>query len=179
MPGNAFIKFKEVTKGESMADSHPGSKGWNEITDWSWDIEAETSFLKGSGAAVGKPTPGTFSITHPFDTAAPEIMSRIVKGTHFAEVTVVMLKQTGAADGKGEIYFGALMKSVFITKVSSKGGEDGSVTQDVEFVFKDIGLAYRPQEQGGGLSGTQLPFFWDVAAMKTDGSAPDIKGLKG
>lgn len=179
MPGNAFIKFKGVTKGESQAESHPGKTGWNEITDWSWDIESETSFLKGSGAAVGKPTPGTFSITHPYDTASPAIMTRIVMGTHFEEVTVVMLKQTGASDGKGEIYFAAVMHSVFITKVSSKGGEDGSVTQDVEFVFKDIGLGYRPQNQDGGL-GDQMPFAWDIAKMKTEGvTVPDIKGLKG
>ncbi len=179
MPGNAFIKFKGVDKGESMAETHPGKSGWNEITDWSWDIEAETSFLKGSGAAVGKPTPGTFSITHPYDTASPAIMNRIVLGTHFAEVQVVMLKQTGAADGKGEIYFGVQMRSVFITKVSSKGGEDGSVTQDVEFVFKDIALGYRPQKQDGGLD-VQMNFGWDIAKMTTDGiTAPDIKNLKG
>lgn len=177
MPGNAFIQFKGVAKGESLADSHKGSDGWNEITDWSWDIEAETSFLKGSGAAVGKPTPGTFSITHPYDTAAPAIMTRIVMGTHFDEVQLVMLKQTGAADGKGEIYFGAVMKQVFITKVSSKGGEDGAVTQDVEFVFKEIAIGYRPQNPNGGL-GDQMPFGWNISAMKTEGvTPPDIKTL--
>lgn len=177
MPGNAFIQFKGVTTGESKADTHKGTDGWNEITDWSWDIEAETSFLKGSGAAVGKPTPGTFSITHPYDTAAPAIMTRIVQGTHFDEVQVVMLKQTGGSSGQGEIYFGVVMKSVFITKVSSKGGEDGSVTQDVEFVFKEIAIGYRPQDQDGKLL-PQMPFGWNIAAMKTEGvTTPDIKTL--
>jgi len=175
MPGNSFIKFAEVDKGESMADTHPGTKGWNEITDWSWDIEAETSFLKGSGAAVGKPTPGTFSITHPFDTASPLIMTRIVQGTHFSKVTIVMLKQTGG--GKGEVYFAAVMSNAFITKVSSKGGEDGAVTQDVEFVFKDIGISYSPQTQSGTLD-VQKPFGWNVASMKLqEDLAPSLKSL--
>lgn len=180
MPGNAFIKFTAdsgTIPGESLQKGHTGKDGWIEIGDWSWDIEAETSFLKGSGAAVGKPTPGTFSITHPYDTAAPAIMTRIVMGTHFDEVQLVMLKQTGAADGKGEIYFGAVMKQVFITKVSSKGGEDGAVTQDVEFVFKEIAIGYRPQKPNGGLD-DQMPFGWNVSAMKTEGvTPPDIKSL--
>ena len=43
MPGNAFIRFKEITKGESTHETHPGTSGWIEISDWSWDIEADTS----------------------------------------------------------------------------------------------------------------------------------------
>lgn len=170
MPGNAFIWFDGVTPGESTHDSHPGSGGWNEINDWSWDIEADTSFLKGSGAAVGKPTPGNFSVSKPYDLASPVIMSKIVQGTSFATVRVAMLKQTGAADGKGEVYFAATFHNVFITKVSSKGGEDGAVTQDIEFVFKDVAFGYIPQQDTGGLDqGKQKFFGWDVAKMKTEG----------
>lgn len=168
MPGNSFIKFSGVTKGESTHETHPGTAGWNEFTDWSWDIEAETSFLKGSGSAVGKPTPGSFSITKPYDTASPAIMKNIVMGTAFATVNVVMLKQTGAADGKGEVYFAATFHNVFMTKVSSKGGEDGSVSQDIEFVFKDASFGYKPQKNEGGL-GDAMFFGWDISKMKTEG----------
>jgi type VI secretion system secreted protein Hcp len=176
MPGNAFIKFKEVTEGESLQDTHPGSKGWIEIGDWSWDIEAETSFLKGAGASVGKPTPGQMSFSHYYDMASPAIMSRIVQGTHFAEVHIVMLKQTGAKSGKGEVYFAMTMKTVFITKVSTKGGEDGSVNQDVEMVFKEIAVGYKPQTGKDGSLGKQQDFIWDISKMKTEGVAvADLK----
>ena len=57
--------------------------GWIEISDWSWDIEADTSFLKGAGASVGKPTPGTLCFSHYYDLASPVIMQKIVQGTHF------------------------------------------------------------------------------------------------
>lgn len=170
MPGNAFIKFATVTKGESTHETHVGTSGWNEITDWSWDIEAETSFLKGSGAAVGKPTPGNFSITKPYDTASPIIMKKIVQGTSFTDVWLHMLKQTGAEDGKGEVYFSMHFKDVFITKVSNKGGEDGAVSQDVEFVFKDAAVSYKRQLNGGGLDQTPNEFSWDISKMKLDGS---------
>lgn len=168
MPGNAFIKFKEVPEGESTHETHPGSAGWSEFSDWSFDIESESSFLKGSGAAVGKPTPGSFSITKPYDKASPVIMQKIVMGTSFKEVHIVMLKQTGADDGKGEVYFGCTFHDVFMTKVSSKGGEDGAVSQDVEFVFKDVAFGYKPQKNDGTLDKT-MEFGWDISKMKIDG----------
>ena len=176
MPGNAFMKFEGVTIGESTHNSHPGSKGWIEISDWSWEIEAETSFLKGAGAAVGKPQPGTMSISHYYDLSSPEIMSRSVKGTHFAKVHIVMLKQTGAADGKGEVYFVITMEQAFITKVTSKGGEDGAVTQDVDMVFKTIAVGYKAQNGANGALNTEKPFMWDIGKMTIEGVAtPNYK----
>lgn len=169
MPGNAFIKFEGVEKGESTHETHNGSSGWIEISDWSWDIESDTSFLKGAGAAVGKPQPGSLSFSHYYDTASPVIMSKIVQGTHFTKVHIVMLKQTGETSGKGTPYFGITMETAFITKVSSKGGEDGSVTQDVEMVFKTVAVGYKPQSGTGGALGDQTDFIWDIGKMKTEG----------
>ena len=168
MPGNAFINFgSSVPIGESTHESHNGSDGWIEISDWSWDIEADTSFLKGAGASVGKPQPGNMSFSHYYDKASPVIMTKIVQGTHFKQVAIVMLKQTGNATGKGDVYFGILMEEVFVTKVSSKGAEDGSVTQDVEMVFKTVAVAYAPQKLTGGGLDKQQDFIWDIGKMKT------------
>ncbi len=167
MPGNAFIKFDTIKTGESTHSSNNGEKGWIEISDWSWDIEADTSFLKGAGASVGKPQPGSLSFSHYYDRASPVIMQKIVQGKHFAKVYIVMLKQTGAEDGQGEPYFAMAMDEAFITKVSSKGAEDGSVTQDIEMVFKVIAVGYKPQKlTGGGLDG-DVPFGWDIGKMQT------------
>ena len=77
MPGNAFIKFDGVQKGESTHSSHNGDNGWIEISDWSWDIEADTSFLKGAGASVGKPQPGTLTFSHYYDSPAVKLLSRL------------------------------------------------------------------------------------------------------
>jgi type VI secretion system secreted protein Hcp len=168
MPGNAFIKFEGVPTGESTHTSHNGDKGWIEISDWSWDIEADTSFLKGAGASVGKPQPGNLSFSHYYDKASPVIMKKIVQGKHFSKVYIVMLKQTGAEDGQGEPYFGITMDEAFITKVSSKGAEDGSVTQDVEMVFKVVTVGYKPQKLKGGELDSEVPFAWDIGKMETD-----------
>jgi type VI secretion system secreted protein Hcp len=161
------IKFEEIKTGESQLKSHPGKTGWLEIQDFSWDIESETSFLKGAGASVGKATPGNLSITHHFDMSSPTIMTKIVEGTFFKNVWLLSLKQTGKPEG--EVFFGIHMANVFMTKVSTKGGEDGSVSQDVEMVFKTCSIGYKPQTEAGGGLGTQIDFMWDIGQMSTAG----------
>ena len=163
MPGNSFIRFgkagADVKPGESMQKSHPGADGWIEIGDWSWDIESESSVGKGTGAAVGKAAPGNLSISHYFDTSSTTILDKIVAGKHFAEITIEMLKATG--DGSPKAYFQVKVSEAFVTKVSTKGGEDGSINQDVEFVFKEIAIGYKAQKNDGSLEGS-IPFEWSV-----------------
>lgn len=174
MPGNSFIKFEKydggAAPGESLQKGHLGSGGWIEIGDWNWDVEAEASHLKGTGAAVGKPQPGVFSFSHYYDKSSPVLMQFIVKGMHFKSVTVDMLKQTGKEEP--ELFFQMMGKDVFITKVSSKGGEDGAVSQDVEFVFKEVAMGYKQQKNDGKLD-SALFFRWNIAEM-TD-ATPNIK----
>jgi type VI secretion system Hcp family effector len=165
MPGNTFIKFQEIEKGESYQKGHHGDDGWIEISDWNWDVEAETSFLKGGGSAVGKPQPGNLSISHYYDLASPTIMQKIVAGTHFAEVTIDQLKQVGDKEGAPAAFFQIKMKNAFVTKVSTKGAEDGSVTQDVEMVFKEVSIGYKAQTNEGVLEKELKQFNWNVAQM--------------
>ncbi|WP_077035858.1 type VI secretion system tube protein Hcp [Pelomonas sp. KK5] len=182
MPGNAFIKFTNssggLIKGESMQDSHPSEKGWLEINDWSWDIESETNYLKGTGAAVGVATPGTFSFSHTFDKSSPEIMKNIVMGTSFKTATVHMLKATGASDGKPEVFFGLKMGDAFVVKVSSKAGEDGAISQDVEFVFKAISMAYKRQDNNGKLVHKETQEFgWNIATKESKAPSEIVVAL--
>jgi type VI secretion system secreted protein Hcp len=165
MPGNSFILFgtADVPVGESPQDVRNGKDGWIEISDWSWDIEAEHSNLKGTGAAVGKPNPGTLNFTHPFDLSSTAIMTKIVQGKHFPLVKIDMLKQTG--EDKAQHFFQIVMTDVFITKVSTKGAEDGSVTQDVDMVFKEVSVGYKAQTNKGPLEGMALQFDWNIAKM--------------
>lgn len=175
MPGNAFIKFKKAGSGldatiagESLQVTHPAIKGWCEISDWSLDIEAETNFLKGTGASVGVATPSVVSFTHSFDKSSPAIMRNIIMGTSFDTVVIHMLKATGQTNGQPEVYFGAKFTNAFVTKVSSKGGEDGAVTQDIEFVFKSVALGYKRQDNNGKLIDAILPFGWNIATRALD-----------
>ncbi|UXH76155.1 Hcp family type VI secretion system effector [Roseateles amylovorans] len=167
MSGNSFINFgkADVPQGESMQKGHHGDDGWIEISDWSWEVESDHSVTKGTGAAVGKPKPGSLSITHYFDTSSPAILAKIVAGKHFPTITIEMLKSTGAVDGP-QAYFQVKVSDAYVTKVATKGAEDGSLNQDVEFVFKEIFIGYKPQKNDGKLD-TTTSFEWSVKDMKT------------
>ncbi|UXH78516.1 Hcp family type VI secretion system effector [Roseateles amylovorans] len=174
MPGNAFIKFEKTdggtAAGESQQPGHLGSAGWIEIADWSWEASADASHLKGTGSAVGKPSAGALSFSHYYDKSSPLLMQFIVRGTHFKTATIDMLKQTGA--DQPTLFFQISFKDVFITKVSNKGGEDGSVSQDVEFVFKQMALGYKRQNNDGSLAAAQF-FRWNIAEMTQD--TPELR----
>jgi type VI secretion system secreted protein Hcp len=169
MPGNAFLKFEKGGKsveGESLQKGYLGSAGWIEIGDWSWDVEAETSFMKGGGSAVGKPTPGVLSFSHYYDKSSKGIFLNIIKGTHFDSVELHMCKQTGK--DTPQPYFKLKASDAFTTKVSTKGGEDGAVSQDVEMVFKKVEIEYFSQDNKGELKSTN-PWTWNIAAMEVTG----------
>lgn len=171
MPGNAFIKFSDVDKGESLQKTHPGKSGWIEIGEWGWDIESETSFLKGGGSSVGKATPGSFTFSHFWDYSSSVIMNKIVSGKHFDWVVVEMLKATG--ENLPQVYLQVKMASAFVTKVTTKAGEDGAIDQDVELVCKEIVVSYKAQSNKGGLEGSAIPFNWNIAK---NNASTDIKG---
>ena len=179
MPGNAFIKFTTIgdgkaIKGESLQDGHAGKDGWTEIAEWNWEITADTSFTKGTGAAVGKPMPGALTFTHYYDISSPVFLQYIVKGTHFKSVQIDMLKQVGDKDGKPAVFFSLMASRVFISKVASKGGEDGSVNQDVEMVFKEVQVGYKRQDNNGLLDKAPKTFPWNIA-LANDTVGPDVK----
>ena len=172
MAANSFIRFlknkKPVTLGESMQKGHMYTDGWLEIGDWSWEITADTNFLKGTGASVGKAVPGAMSFSHSFDRSSPLILDHITMGTHFDVAQIDMLKQTG--ESQPQVYFQVMMGSVFITKVSSKGGEDGAIAQDVEMVFKEIQIGYKKQSSNiksgkAGKLDPAVPFKWNISHM--------------
>jgi type VI secretion system secreted protein Hcp len=174
MPGNTFINFgSDVPKGESLQKDHHGDKGWIEISDWSFDIEAEHSVAKGQGASVGKATPGVLMITHYWDMSSCEMLRKMVQGRHFPLITIEMLKATGTAQNKAtmgqQTYFQVKVTDAFVTKVSTKGGDDGTLNQDVEFVFKEVYVGYKPQDNTGKLL-APAHFHWSVKGNKTETS---------
>ncbi|UXH78517.1 Hcp family type VI secretion system effector [Roseateles amylovorans] len=173
MPGNSFINFgkNDVPIGESMQKGHHGQDGWIEISDWSFDIEADHSETRGGGAAVGKALPGSLSISHYVDSSSAALLSKMVAGRHFPLITIEMLKATGA-DAGPQTFFQVKVAEAFVTKVATKGGEDGTMSQDVEFVFKEVFVGYKPQNDAGKLDAA-LGFEWSVRENRIGSSISD------
>ena len=169
---NAFMKIGEA-QGESKQapfDNPP----WIEIQAWDWEVEAETSWTKGGGAAVGKPSPGKMNWEHTFDRASNIILSYICTGKSFKQIELQMCKSTG--DKGRQPFFTVLMTEAFITKVNQSATEEGNVLQKVEMVFKTIEIQY--WQQGlNPLNPGQLQnvgtFKWDIPAGE---ASPDKDG---
>jgi type VI secretion system Hcp family effector len=157
--GNIFIDF-EGAKGESRQKGFPGQI---EISSFTWDVTADSSWTKGGGASVGKAIPNIATFKHYYDTSSPTLMAFCVKGKHFPKVKVTVLKSTG-----GPIptpYFIILMESAFITKATINVEDTGAVSQDIEFVFKKIEVKYHAQDDKGKIDSTAKTFMWDIPAQ--------------
>lgn len=164
MAGNSFLKLtseKGPVKGESRQKPYDDQI---EISDFSWEVTSDTSFTKGGGASVGKAVPGTCAWKHYFDTASPMILLNCVVGTHFKEIIATMCKSTG--EKAPEEYFKMIMNNCFITKATIEAGEDGSVTQSVEMVFKEVYIDYKKQLDSGKLDSSPKSFTWNIPVME-------------
>ena len=159
MAVNAFLSFFDKAEGESI---QKGKEKWIEITGWDWEVEADTSWVRGGGASVGKPTPGTLNFEHFYDMASHILLGYICNGKAFPKAEVQVMKTTGA--GIPQTYFTMTMEGCFITKVSMGASEDGIVSQQVEMVFKTVKIEYKPQNPKDGTLGSVRTFSWDIPA---------------
>lgn len=160
MAVNAFLTFFDKADGES---AQKGNEKWVEIQGWDWEIEAESSWTKGGGASVGKPSPGSMNWLHSFDTASTVIMGYICNGKSFPKVELQMRRSTGGARPDPP-FFSMAMEGAFITKVSNSSTEEGNIAQRVEMVFKTVKIEYKPRDGNAGQLGAARVFNWDIPA---------------
>ena len=170
---NAFMQIGEA-EGETKQAPYTTPKPWIELQSWDWEVEAETSWTKGGGAAVGKPSPGKMNWEHVWDRSSNTILAFICTGKAFEKVRLEMCKSTGS---KGrQPFFTVVMEEAFITKVTQSATDEGNVTQKVEMVFKTIEIQYWQQgtdaNDPGGLKNVGT-FFWDIPAGE---ASPDQGG---
>ncbi len=169
---NAFMKISLDDGGKSFArgeSKQVGYEEWIELQSWEWEVEAESSWTKGSGAAVGKPVPAKMSWEHYWDKSSNTLLKYICGGNSFPLVELHMCKATGK--GQPEMYWSATMTGAFITKVNQSANEEGSLTQKVEMVFKTIEFLYKPQgleKSNPGNLGAKINAKWNIETGKVD-----------
>ena len=166
---NAFMQI-DGAEGESRQG---GYEKWIEIQSWDWEVEAETSWTKGGGASVGKPSPGKMNWEHYWDRSSATLLGYICTGSAFASVKMHMCKSIGK--DKPALFFSVLMKEVFITKVNQSATEEGNVSQKVEMVFKEIDIEYFQQgmdKHNPGALKQATKFHWEIPAGKASPGAP-------
>jgi type VI secretion system secreted protein Hcp len=156
MPCDFYLDIDGVP-GESVDDVH---KGKIDILSWSWGL-SQPSNLSGGGSAQGKANWQDLHFTHQYDKSSPNLAKACAMGSHFKVVKFIARKQ---GEGAQE-FFTMTLKEAFITSVQVSGGSGGDLQEQFSMSYKDIDIAYKAQDEKGGLGG-ELKFGYAVAANK-------------
>jgi type VI secretion system secreted protein Hcp len=156
MASDFHLKIDGV-EGES---AHADHKGEIEILSWSWGL-SNAANIAGGGMGQGKPNFQELHFSHAYSKASPTLAKKCAAGTHFPTVKFSARK---SGDGQKD-YLVFTLKEAFITSISSSGGSGGDVQEQFSMAYKDIDLAYKPQDGKGGTGG-EVKFMYDVAASK-------------
>ncbi|MCV2369045.1 Hcp family type VI secretion system effector [Roseateles oligotrophus] len=153
-----FINLGATIKGESR-DKVQGPKGDVDILAWSWGMSQSGSTHMGGGGGAGKANFQDLSFTKYVDSASSALMVALAKGTHIAEVKLLVRK---AGEGQQK-YIHITMKEVIVTSVSTggSGGED-RLTENVTLNFAEVKYDYTPQDSKGTVAGDKT-FAWNIA----------------
>lgn len=153
-----FINLGAAIKGESR-DKAQGAKGDVDVLAWSWGMSQSGSTHMGGGGGAGKANFQDLSFTKYVDSASSALMVALAKGSHIAEV-VLMVRKAGEGQQK---YILITMKEVIVTSVSTggSGGED-RLTENVTLNFAEVTFDYTPQDSKGTVAGDKT-FAWNIA----------------
>jgi type VI secretion system secreted protein Hcp len=133
---NAFLKSDALT-GESVQVDHAGEI---ELGDWSWR----------ASRAGGRVTVDELALSKSVDTSSTQLFTYLTSGAAIPSAKLLVVKSTGAA--RPEVYYRLCMTGVRVTSIATRGGEDGSVSEDVTLSFATLVESYRRQNNDGSLA---------------------------
>ncbi|HSC52526.1 MAG TPA: type VI secretion system tube protein Hcp [Phnomibacter sp.] len=132
-----------------------------EILALEFGIEAETSYLNGAGAAVGKPIPSKLTIKKRVGQSTDDFFKNIVKGTHFNYIVFEYY------DKQNVLYYtitlgsatDAALQGVFLTEAKWLSPECPTcVGLEQQFSFVSKGIVMEDK-----ITNTKLS--WNIAQM--------------
>ncbi len=133
--GGAVSMYLRLGSGNDViaGDSRKGGyENWIELGSAAFGLSAETSFLQGAGAAVGKPALSAFSYTLQADAGLPAVLHRMVQGRSLPQATIEYVR----ADGDSlHTVMQLNLKDVFFVDMalSSADGDSAMVSESIVF----------------------------------------------
>jgi type VI protein secretion system component Hcp len=125
--------------------------GGEDVRMLEFQINTETSYLKGTGASVGKPTPGSLIIKKTNNQSGNTLLKYIAQGKSIPEVTFEY------SDASNVVYYTITISNAFLTQLHWLSPECATcpkLEQQVGFVFKTL-------KTTDVASGTTVT--WDIA----------------
>src|SRR5262245_22090259 len=129
-----------------------------DVADFSFDIDALTSWTSGGGASVGKPNPAPLIVDLEPGADLNGFIKDITEGKLFPNVRLEGV--TAAADGAQTVY-DLRLEGVFVSKVTDTNGVD-----HLELVYKAVILTTTAQNPDGTF-GTPQTIGWNVPTGTT------------
>ncbi|OZI07756.1 hypothetical protein BWI93_12945 [Siphonobacter sp. BAB-5385] len=127
-----FMSIDAITKNGTQLKNHQNEV---ELSSIQYGIESEASFVKGTGAAVGKPTFSALTLTKFYDISSTALIDKMVTGVAIPKVDVNFY------DRENRISYRIQLEDVFVTsyQTSSTGTCEGGcpgLQESISFVFK-------------------------------------------
>ena len=143
--------------GDSTAKSR---EGWIQIARVDWQVDAGSSWTRGGGVAVGKPSPGPVSFKIPFGPWSTAFLRAIASGATLGTGGPIVVDQV---TGDGRLVLRMRLEGFFVTKYQV-GLASAERPQDLlEGVFKTL----RMEAYAVGADNKPAPTVveWDVPTL--------------
>lgn len=148
-----FLKVMDGGKGILGESTATGHQGWTAVDGIAWKIEAETSWLKGSSAAVGKAKASPIRWNQALDTTVPSLYQNITRGTALDSFTFDHVSP-GSTNGRPYLSLG--LKEVFVTGLSTSTAGLSAAVAPKEFTLSYNAAAADKASQ-------PITATWDIA----------------
>lgn len=163
-----FLKSPDF-RGDALVK---GREGQVALNSFQWSVTADTSWVKGSGAAVGKATPGAVSWNQGWDSSISTIYTDMFGGKSVSTATIEMVPNSGAS--KPVAGFSTKMDNVLVTEVSKNLSSGYTVSS----VAKTMQFTYNPAAWGD--KGSEIKLNWDIATHSSNTVGPiEAKAVPG
>lgn len=160
-----FLKADNITDGAGPSGTY---LNYSVISSRQFGVTAESSWLKGGGASVGKAQFNQIVITKGVDVASNKLLPLIAQGKSIPNMEIV---STADNNGQTQVVNKIELKGVYITKITSstvEGCTDGcpGIAESYEMVYKAIRITtYSQDRKTGKWTANPTQFAWDVASM--------------
>ena len=144
---NVFLKLDGVV-GEFAGSTNKALasyKGAIAVQSFKWGVSADTTWSKGGGASVGKPSVSNLDLTIPSNSVAPQLLRHILTGTEIASGTLDVLHTSAIKAGTktpATVKLHAYkLTEMFVASYQFAPAETDAVLHDsVSLVFKTVEL---------------------------------------
>ena len=155
-----FMKLSGSSPGIFGESTVKGYENWIQLDSVGFGVAADSSWIKGGGASVGKPIPADLTWSQSFDSSVPSMYVYMLQGKAVPDATVEYVQQGNSGP---VTYLQLSMTGLFFTGLAFDGN-----TVHGSGVFKTIEMTYWTLADNGTRE-KSVHLAWDIPAGTASG----------